>query len=114
MFIIIFLFFILVYIIYNNIFTNIKFLNKKQGCKILSRQKNYFNKFNKNDFIARKCNNIDKCIKKYCNNVLEFNYQDKMVITKLSYSPINNINILPKSYELERNQLPPKKRYKPN
>ena len=35
-------------------------------------------------------------------------------ITKLSYSPINNINILPKSYELERNQLPPKKRYKPN
>ena len=82
MFIIILLFLILVYIIYNNIFTNIKFLNKKQGCKILSRQKNYFNKFNKNDFIARKCNNIDKCIKKYCNNVLEFNYQDKMVITK--------------------------------
>ena len=82
MFIIILLFLILVYIIYNNIFTNIKFLNKKQGCKILSRQKKYFNKFNKNDFIARKCNNIDKCIKKYCNNVLEFNYQDKMVITK--------------------------------
>jgi len=61
---------------------NITLLTPKQSFKIIKDSK-YLNKMNDKDMKVRKCYNIIKCEEMYKNNLVDFSYQDKLILIKL-------------------------------
>ncbi len=61
----------------------------------------YFKRFNKVDFIVRKCNNINSCITNYCDNIKDFTKEQKDYLSQLcdmvnnkikKYSKLSKLN----------------------
>ncbi len=73
----------MIYIYINNIKIEFLTINDRNKIKRLLYNSNYYYRFNKIDFIVRKCKNIDDCINLYCDNIETFTKYEKQYLTNL-------------------------------
>jgi len=78
----------------NNNITNIHFLNPKEGAQIFNNIK-YLKGFTNNDRVARGVSNNINIVEYYCDNILEFNDNDKSSVRWLMDEMMNR---LPENY----------------